>query len=82
MTRRPTDLGSAEQDIADAIAVLRAQGYADDSPEDDALAIIECFVAVALGVMRKAKPSRIRSSALTVEIKARMDGKPGVRGCE
>ena len=49
-------------------------------PVDTALCTVETFCAVALRVMAKINPSKVRDCARTVEIKARMDGTPVVRG--
>lgn len=65
---------------ADLVAALRALRdeigpIEDDTPLDHALAHIETFCAVALRVMRKTNPSKVRDCARTVEIQARMDGR-------
>lgn len=67
----------AKDDICEAMTVVRAAlAPVDDSPEDYALCIIETFIDLSLRVMNKTNPSKIRSEARTVEIKARLAGKP------
>lgn len=77
MTRARTDVEAMDTDITAAFKVVRqALAAADGSREDIALASLETFVVIALRVMRKTNPSKIRSEAMTVEIKARIDGIP------
>ena len=79
--RARSDMAQVESDITDCLRVIReCMKPVDDTREDYALCALECFVDVALRVMEKTNPSKIRSVAMTVEIKARMDGKPVVRG--
>ena len=81
MPRAATDMAQVEADITDCLRVIRdCMQPVDDTREDYALCALECFVDIALRVMRKTNPSKIRSVAMTVEIQARMDGKPVVRG--
>lgn len=81
MTRARSDVDAIERDLTDALATLRdALAPADGTLEDDAMCAVETFCAVALRVMRKTNPSKLRDEARTVEIKARLDGKPVVRG--
>lgn len=76
-----TDMDETEREIVAALRIMReALKPEDDTDEDTALCVLECFVAVALRVMRKTNPSKVRDCARTVEIKARMDGLPVVRG--
>ncbi|WP_119154184.1 hypothetical protein [Caldimonas tepidiphila] len=75
--RARTDLASTEADVAaDLKAIRAALAPADKSPEDLALCRLETFAAVAVRVMQKTNPSKIRDCARTVEIKARIDGVP------
>lgn len=61
--------------------ITQALGQIEDGSElDDAIARLSTFCAVALRVMRKTNPSKVRDEARTVEIKARMDGKDVVIG--
>ena len=81
MARAATDMAQVEADITNCLRVIRdCMRPVDDTREDYALCALECFVDIALRVMRKTNPSKIRSVAMTVEIQARMDGKPVVRG--
>lgn len=81
MTRARTDLAETEADLAASLKVVRdALKPVDGSAEDTAMAGVETFCAIALRVMRKTNPSKVRSEARTVEIKARMDGVPVTRG--
>ena len=77
MTRAASDVAAIDADLVDAFRVLRDRLYfPDGSPQDTALATIETFCAVALKVMRKTNPSKIRDCARIIEIKARLDGVP------
>lgn len=59
-----------EDIMRDLLAVRRMAG------DTDAMAGVESFCAVALRIMSKTNPSKIRDAAMTVEIQARMDGVP------
>lgn len=75
MTRAYTDMAQVEAELAEHLKTVRqALDPKDGTPEDYALCAVETFAAVALRVMRKSNPSKVRSEARTVEIKARMDG--------
>ena len=75
------DMDATARELAEHLQVLRdALGPVDGSSVDTALCSGETFCAVALMVMKKTNPSKIRSEAMTFEIKARMDGVPVVRG--
>lgn len=77
MSRAITDMREAERDLCDALATVReALAPADGTVEDYALCAVECFCDIALRVMKKTNPSKIRSETRTVEVKARLDGKP------
>ena len=81
MTRARSDMRQVDADITDCLRVIReCMKPVDDTREDYALCALECFVDVALRVMAKTNPSKIRSVAMTVEIKARLEGKPIVKG--
>jgi hypothetical protein len=76
-----TDLDDIDRGMTAHLKTLReALQPEDDTPADEALCTLETFVALSLRVMRKTNPSKIRSEARTLEIKARMDGKPVLRG--
>lgn len=75
MTRAYTDMAQVEADLAQHLSTVRqALNPQDGTPEDYALCAVETFAVIALRVMRKTNPSKVRSEARTVEIKARMDG--------
>ena len=69
------------RELAVHLALLRdVLNHQDGTEVDTALCSVETFCAVALRVMAKTNPSKVRDCARTVEIKARMDGTPVVRG--
>ena len=71
-----TDMAAIEADLVAALRVIRAAvNPQDGTPEDDAITHLESFAAVAIRVMRKTNPSKIRSCAMTEEIKARIEGR-------
>ena len=81
MTRAYTDMNETAREIAQRLAVIRNALDLEDGTElDDAVSVIETFCCVALRVMSKTNYSKIRSEARTVEIKARIDGVPVLRG--
>lgn len=82
MTREHrSDVAQLDADITAELKVLRdALDPVDGSEIDTALCSIETFVVVALRVFAKTNPSKLRSESRTVELKARMDGIPVVRG--
>ena len=77
MTRAYTNMDDTAQAMRQALHVILATlDPVDGTPEDEAIYSLASFVDVALRVMRKTNPSKIRDCAMTVEIKARMDGLP------
>lgn len=77
MIRAYTDMREIERDITSDLQILAEHVMA--TPESmDAMCAIETFVAVALRVMTKTNPSKIRDASRTEEIKARIDGRPVV----
>lgn len=82
MTREHrSDVAQIDAEITAELKVLRdALDPVDGSVIDTALCSVETFVVVALRVFSKTNPSKLRSETRTVEIKARMDGIPVVRG--
>lgn len=82
MTREHrSDVAEIDADITEAITVLReALQPMEGSAEDTALCSVETFIVIALRVFAKTNPSKLRSETRTVEIKARIDGIPVVRG--
>ena len=80
MTRAYTNMDSTAASLRDALhVILAALEPVDGTPEDDAIYTLVAFVDVAMRVMRKTNPSKVRDCARTVEIKARMDGLPVVK---
>jgi len=76
-----TDVDEIERGMTDNLRILRdALKPEDGTKEETALCTLETFVALSLRVMRKTNPSKVRSEARTLEIKARMDGIPVLRG--
>lgn len=76
-----TDMDENARELAVHLALLRDVLNPQDGTEvDTALCSVETFCDVALRVMAKTNPSKVRDCARTVEIKARMDGTPVVRG--
>lgn len=82
MTREHrSDVAQLDADITAELKLLRDTLQPEDGSEiDTALCSVETFVVVALRVFAKTNPSKLRSETRTVEIKARMDGIPVVRG--
>jgi hypothetical protein len=75
MTRAYSDMKTVEAELAEHLKTVRAAlDPKDGTREDYALCAVETFADVALRVMRKTNPSKIRDAAMTVEIKARLDG--------
>ena len=80
MTRAFTDMDETARELDVHLQALRDHIKPQDgTPEDTALCSIETFCAVALRVMRKTNPSKVRSEARTVEIAARIAGVPVIR---
>jgi hypothetical protein len=81
MTRARSDVDEIDVDLTLALQTVReALKPVDGSPEDSALCAIETFCAISLRVMRKTNPSKLRSEARTVEISARLNNIPVLRG--
>lgn len=72
MTRARTDISEISRDLVASIEHFRPHCVAI---YEDRWATIETFVAVALRVMARTNPSKIRDAAMVEEIKARMDGR-------
>ncbi len=64
-----TDL---ERLVVPQLVILRA-AVTPESPEEDALVTLECFVAVALKLMAQTNPSKVRDVAMVSEIRWRLD---------
>lgn len=76
-TRARTVVGDLQADITASVARLRAELQPQDDTQTDLdLCTVEMFVAIALRVMAKSNPSKVRGEAMNVEIQARLDGKP------
>lgn len=76
-----TDMDETERELAEHLELLRETLQPEDGTAiDTALCSVETFCAVALRVLKKTNPSKVRDCARTVEIKARMDGTPVLRG--
>ena len=79
--RARSDVSSIEADLTAALRTVRdALKPEDGTAEDEAMCSIETFCAVALQVMRKTNPSKLRDEARTLEIRCRLDGVPVLRG--
>ena len=75
MTRARTDLDDIEASVANDLKAIRdALNQADGTPADEAMCGVEMFCAIALRVMRKTNPSKVRSEARTMEIRMRIAG--------
>ena len=75
------EMDEIDRDLGLALRLIRDQLYIPDgSAQDTALCEIETFCAIAIRVMRKTNPSKLRSETRTVELQARLDGIPVLRG--
>jgi hypothetical protein len=74
MTRARTDIATVDANMRAAFKTLREMlpHLEEDGPQDAALTEIETFVAIALRVMAKTNPSKIRSEAMNVELQFRL----------
>jgi len=83
MSRASTDMAEVGADVTAAFKTLRDRLYFPvGSEQEHALCALETFAAIALKVMSKTNPSKVRDCARTVEIKARLDGIPIVKGLQ
>ena len=73
--RAKTDVTEIRRDIVASLSVIRPLLDLEQEDIKHAWAEVETFCAVSLAVLAKTNPSKIRSEAMTVEIKARMDGR-------
>ena len=76
-----TDMTEVAAELTEHMNTLRTM-VGDDAAGDYALCAVETFCAVAMRVLRKTNPSKVRDETRTVEIKARIDGIPVVRGLQ
>lgn len=72
MTRARANITDIEHDLMRAIEACRTNTDEWDT--------IETFIAVALRVLAKTNPSKIRDAAMTLEIQARIKKSPAGRG--
>lgn len=72
--RAKTNIVEIAADLVRDLAVVR-QALTDQANSSDAWATVETFCAVALRVMAKTNPSKIREAAMTVEIQHLMPGR-------
>ncbi len=70
--RAKSDVGEI---TADLVAALRDIRQYIPPEGEDSLAHVETFCAIALRVLRKTNPSKLRDAAMAEEIKARIDGR-------
>jgi hypothetical protein len=68
VTRARSDIGDIERQLMRACDACRT--------DTDEWEIIETFIALALRVLAKTNPSKIRDAALTLEIQARIKNRP------
>lgn len=81
MTRAYTNMDETARSIDEALnRILAALDPEDGTQLDADIYTVKSFCDVAMRVMRKTNPSKVRSEARTVEIKARTDGVPVLRG--
>ncbi len=73
--RAKADVGEISADLVDALATIRGMIDLAEPKTEAAWAQIETFCAIALRVMRKTNPSKLRDAAMAEEIKARIDGR-------
>ena len=73
MTRAATDIRQVEADITDCMRVIReCMKPVDDTREDYALCALECFVDIALRLMKVTNPMAAdNASAVRVKLLAR-----------
>lgn len=75
MSRARPNIKEMQQDIIKAVMVIRDAVDLSKPENDDAMAQIETFCAVALRVFAKTNPSKLRDAAMVEEIKARLEGR-------
>lgn len=73
--RAKTDVTEIRRDIVSSLSVIRPLLDLENEDVKHAWAEVETFCAVSLAVLAKTNPSKIRSEAMTVEIRARIDGR-------
>ena len=71
------DVEAIARQVQESVNTLHETfAFADGSQAEYAMAGIESFIGVALAVLKRTPPNVIRDAAMTVEIRARLDGKP------
>ena len=74
--RAKSDVKQITTDLVAAIADIRRHIPAES---EESLAHVETFCAIALRVMAKTNPSKLRDAAMTEEILARVQGREVLR---
>ena len=70
-----TDIGQIKADLAGNFDILRQHILAQSSVEaESSLYWVETFCAIAIRVIERSNPSKLRDAAMTEEIKARIKG--------
>ena len=73
--RAKADVNAIRHDLVEALTHVRGIVDLTEPEAEAAWAQIETFCAIAIRVMEKTNPSKLRDAAMTEEIKARMDGR-------
>jgi hypothetical protein len=73
--RAKADIRAIQADLIAALSTIRKGTDLDAPGADAAWAEIETFCAIALRVMAKTNPSKLRDAAMAEEIKARVQGR-------
>lgn len=73
--KQTADIEQIARDLQEALARLREHVLPAPEGVEDALAEVETFCAIALRVMARTNPSKLRAAAMTVEIAARIHGR-------
>lgn len=74
--RARTDITVIAEDLVENLAYFRDKfGRARNPEADKRWAEIETFCTLALRIMAKTNPSKVRNEAMTLEIAARMHGR-------
>lgn len=77
MRKVTTDMSGMASAMSESFKVLEETVKASGNPAaEQALANVSTYVAVSLEVLQEVRPTKIRSAARTVEIRARIHGRP------
>ena len=83
-SRAKADLEEVVADLMASIGWIRDEigigSRVVDPRTEEHMAHIETFCAIALRVLRKTNPSKIRDAAMAEEISARLDGRGVIEG--